>query len=79
MKVITVSSGYEEKEFLELCEALEGGEVIRVYVDSIGHTANNLGQELYKEELEKKYGSKLTIELLDKESHSYSYSYQLGE
>ena len=77
MKVITVSSNYEEQEFIELCEALESGEAVRVYVDSLGHHANNLGQEIYRGELLKKYGGKLLVKMLDKQEHSYSYRYEL--
>lgn len=67
---------YHEKAFNEICEALEKGEAVKVYIDSIGHTRNNNEQEAYKEALTEKYGSRLKIEQTAG-AYSYSYSYEL--
>ena len=76
MKTINGGNYFHEKAFSEICETLERGEAVEVYIDCIGHTRNNNEQEAYKEALEKKYGDKLqTIE--NGGAYSYSYSYQL--
>lgn len=76
MKTINGGNYFHEKAFNEICEALEKGEAVEVYIDSIGHTRNNNEQEIYKETLQKKYGSQLKIDK-NEGAYSYSYSYQL--
>ena len=71
-KTINCANDFYESRFNEVCEALEQGETVGVYIDCIGHTRNNMAQEVYKEHLQKKYGDKLTIE---RSSGAYSYSY----
>ena len=76
MKTINGGNYFHEKAFNEICEALEKGEAVEVYIDVIGHSRNNYEQEAYKEALENKFGDRLqTTE--NSGAYSYSYSYQL--
>lgn len=75
MKTINGGNYFHEKAFNEICEALEQGEAVQVYIDCIGHTRNNNEQEAYKEALQEKYASRLAI---DKNEGGYSYSYTYG-
>ena len=76
MKTINGGNYYHEKAFNELCEALEQGEAVEVYIDCIGHARNNNEQEIYKEALIEKYGDKLKVKC-NQGAVSYSYTYQL--
>lgn len=76
MKTINGGNYFHEKAFNEICEALEGAEAVQVYIDVIGHTRNNNEQEIYKEALEQKYGSRLKVDKSDG-GYSYSYTYTL--
>ena len=78
MKVIDGKNYFNEQSFNEICEALENGESISVYIDCIGHTRNNNEQEAYKEALTEKFGSRLQAEC-SKGANSYSYSYRLNQ
>lgn len=62
--------------FDKVCAALEDGATVQIYIDCIGHTRNNNVQEIYKEYLSEKYGSKLVVEQSDN-GFSYSYYYSL--
>ncbi len=75
-KFINCANDFYESRFNEVCAALEQGEKVKVYIDCIGHTRNNMAQEAYKEHLIKKYGDKLTVEQ-SKGAYSYSYTYTL--
>ena len=75
MKTINGGNYFHEKAFNEICEALEQGEAVSVYIDVIGHGANNREQEIYKEELIKKYQDRLQV---DKSEGAYSYGYTYG-
>lgn len=77
-KLINCGNDYYEKYFNEVCEALEQGETVKVYIDCIGHTRNNMSQEAYKRALTNKYGERLTVKL-DEGAYSYSYIYTLAE
>lgn len=74
--LIDCGNYFHEKAFNEVCEALEQGETVRVYIDCIGHTRNNYEQETYKEKLIDKYGSKLNVKCSNG-ACSYSYEYKL--
>lgn len=76
MKVLNAGNYFHEKGFNEICEKLEKGESIEVYIDVIGHSRNNQEQEVYKEELLLKYGDRLQVERVEG-GFSYSYSYRL--
>lgn len=67
---------FNEENFKEMCEALESGETIHVYIDCIGHTRNNYEQEQYKKHFEEKYGDKLKVKY-NSPDHCYSYDYCL--
>lgn len=75
MKVINGQNYFNKKSFNEICEVLEKGESVTVYIDVIGHGANNREQEAYKEALLKKYQNRLKVE---KNEGGYSYSYTYG-
>ena len=75
MKVINGQNYFNEKSFNEICEALESGEAVGVYIDVIGHGTNNREQEIYKEALIEKYQDRLKVDKID---GSYSYSYMYG-
>ena len=76
MKTINGGNYFHEKAFNEICEALEQGEAVQVYIDSIGHTRNNNEQEAYKEALQEKYANRLVIDK-NEGGYSYSYTYEL--
>ena len=76
MQTINGGNYYHEKAFNEICEALEQGQTISVYIDCIGHGTNNREQEVYKEELLNKFGSRLMVERSEG-GYSYSYTYKL--
>ena len=76
MKTIDCGNYFHQKAFNEVCEVLEKGEGVEVYIDVIGHSRNNYEQEAYKEALENKYGDNLKVEKNDG-AYSYSYSYRL--
>ena len=67
---------FNQESFSQMCEALENGQVIEVYIDCIGHTRNNYEQEMYRKQLQVKYGMSLDEERLDG-NYSYSYCYRL--
>lgn len=67
---------FNEENFNEMCEALESGEHISVYIDCIGFTRNNMEQDAYRKAFEKKYGQKLRV-TWEGPDHCYSYSYKL--
>ena len=58
--------------FNEVCVKLETGKTVHVYIDCIGHTRNNLVQEIYREKLMEKYGDRL---LVDSSEGGFSFSY----
>ncbi len=76
-KLINCGNYFNEKSFKVVCEALENGEVVNVYIDCIGHTLNNYEQENYKKALVDKYGDKLIIDE-NKGAFSFSYNYKLS-
>ena len=76
MKVLNAGNYFHEKGFNEICAALENGEAVEVYIDVIGHSRNNQEQEVYKEELQLKYGDRLQVERVEG-GFSYSYQYSL--
>lgn len=76
MKLINGKNYFNKDSFNEMCQELEKGEEIEVYIDCIGHTRNNMEQESYKESLVEKYGSQLDVAYHDGVC-SYSYSYKL--
>lgn len=79
MKTINGGNYFHKKAFNEICEALEQGEAVEVYIDCIGHTRNNNEQETYKEALLEKYGSIRLKVCKNNGAYSYSYSYLLKQ
>ena len=67
---------FNETALNELCNALDNGETVDLYIDCIGHTRNNNEQEAYRSALYDKYGEKLHVEIA-KGSCSYYYTYKL--
>lgn len=77
-KMINCGNDFYEKYFNEVCEALEQGETVQVYIDCIGHTRNNMAQSEYKSALMKKYGERLTVKT-NAGAYSYSFTYRLAD
>ena len=77
-KLIDCGNDFYIGHFNEVCAELEKGETVRVYINCIGHTRNNMSQEAYKRELVKKYGDKLEV-MCSEGVCSYSYSYSLKQ
>ena len=73
MKLMNCGNDFTEECFIELCNQLEKGEHIEVYIDCIGHGRNNLYQDFYKEKLIKRYGEKLIVDFKDGFSRMYNY------
>lgn len=74
--MVNGSNDYNDSSFNEMCEKLENGETISVYIDCIGHTRNNMVQEEYREKLVEKYGERLTV--INSEGWiSYHYEYKI--
>ena len=76
MKTINGRNYFNEKNFNEMCEALEAGEHFGVYIDCIGFTRNNMEQEAYKRALLDKYGDRLAV-AYEGPDHCYGYNYRL--
>ena len=76
-QLINCGNTFHSPFFNRLCEALEEGKTVQVYIDCIGHTLNNMTQDVYREKLKEKYGEKLVIEKNDG-AYSYSYYYVLA-
>jgi hypothetical protein len=76
MKTINGGNYFNDKAFNKICELLENAETVQILIDCIGHTRNANEQEIYKEELIKKYADKLKTERIEG-GYSYSYSYSL--
>lgn len=61
-KTINGTNQYNTKSFNEMCEALESGETIGIYIDCIGHTRAEMEEFNYARELKNKYGDKLLVD-----------------
>lgn len=77
-KATTINCGnyFHESLFKVVCETLEKGETVKVYIDCIGHSQNNYEQEEYKNALLEKYGENINCEKIDG-AFSFSYQYNL--
>ena len=76
-KTINGQNYFNEKSLAEICEVLEQGQAVKVYIDCIGHTRNNDEQEAYKEALCNKYGDKLQVSA-ENGGYSFAYVYKLN-
>lgn len=77
-KHINCGNDFYERFFEQVCQELDAGQAVKIYVDCIGHTRNNTVQEIYKEKIEEKYGDAVTTHREDG-GYSYSYTYQLTQ
>lgn len=77
-KLINCGNDFYSKHFDEVCEALESGETVEVYIDCIGHTRNNWAQDSYKKALVEKYGDRLSV-TTEHGAYCYSHTYALKE
>ena len=77
-KLINCGNDFYTIYFDKVCEALEQGEAVQVYIDCIGHTRNNWAQDSYKDALVKKYGDRLIV-TTEAGAYCYSHSYVLAE
>ena len=53
---------FNEESFAEMCERLENGETIGIYIDCIGHTRDRIETAAYVRALKEKYGDKLIVD-----------------
>ena len=60
-KLINVSNDYYQEKFNVLCEELEKGTMVHIYVDCIGHTRAEWVEADYVQKLKQKYGDRLKI------------------
>ena len=58
VKWINVRNDFYKDKFDTLCEELENGETIHIYVDCIGHTRAAWVEESYVQKLKNKYGDR---------------------
>ncbi len=75
-KIVNCWNDFYEERFDAICKELELGEHVKAIVDCIGHTRNNMVQNIYKEALEKTYGDRLLINAICSDS-CFSYEYYL--
>lgn len=61
-KTVSGSNQFNEKDFRKMCEVLESGEAIAIYIDCIGHTRHHIESSHYANELKKVYGDKLIVD-----------------
>lgn len=71
--LINCKNYFNEESFQVVCEALEAGKDVQIYIDCIGHTRSYYESERYKEALEKKYGKRL----LQYSDHLSEYNFKL--
>lgn len=76
MKLVNCQNYFNMKSFKEVCQLLEAGETVEVYIDCIGHSRNNYEQEKYHDAIVGKYEDRVKVEIKEG-SHSYSYKYKL--
>ncbi len=74
--LVNCGNDYYTEYFDEVCNHLESGETVQVYINCIGHTRNNYTQEAYKQALVKKYGDRLEVKCSNGVC-SYHYEYKL--
>ena len=75
-KYVSGSNYYNEKDLNNMIEELDKGNAIKVGIECIGHTRNNMTQEQYKEALYEHYGTELKV-VKHTGYCSYEYEYEL--
>lgn len=70
-KLVNVKNDFISERFEALCEELEKGEVVRIYVDCIGHTRKEWVEADYAKALRQKYGDRLQVDESDRWSTHY--------
>lgn len=63
---------FNEKSLKEMCERLENGETISIYIDCIGHTRTQSETAAYVRALKERYGDRLQAD--DKTAFNTLYS-----
>ena len=58
-KLVNGSNYYNEESLQEMCELLEAGTEIEIYIDCIGHSRTEYETQNYVESLKEKYGDRL--------------------
>ena len=75
---VSGSNYFNEERLKEMIQLLDKGEQIKIGIECIGHTRNNMEQENYKEALKKHYGNRLEVKVtLHNGACLYHYSYKL--
>ena len=75
-KLMNCGNDFYSSRFEKVCEELEKGESVHVYIECIGHTRNNCAQDSYKKALTDKYGERLNV-TRENGAYCYSYTYSL--
>lgn len=57
--IVNCKNYFNEKSFQEVCEALESGKDVQIYIDCIGHTRSQMESMNYRDALKEKYGRRL--------------------
>lgn len=70
--LINCKNYFNEKSFQEVCEALESGKDVQIYIDCIGHTRSAYESSNYDKALKEKYGDRL-VNHDDAVFNPYSY------
>ena len=68
-KLVNGKNYFNEESLNKMCEKLEKGETIGIYIDCIGHTRNQMETAAYVRALQDKYVDNLII---DTESNWYT-------
>ena len=61
-KLVNGKNYFNEESLKEMCERLERGETIGIYIDCIGHTRTHNETASYVRALREKYGNRLNID-----------------
>lgn len=76
MAMFNGTNYFNEKSFNQLCERLEAGEELTVYISCIGFTRANIEGHAYRRALEKRYGDRLEMQLVYSGNYD-EFSYKL--
>ena len=59
--LVNVGNYFIQEKYENLKQVLEGGKLVEIYVDCIGHTRAYMVEREYAENLRKEYGERLVI------------------
>ena len=76
-KLVNCRNYFNEESFAELCNLLESGIIVSIYIDCIGHTRSNYESFRYHKALFDKYGTDL-IDLSELGYKDFTYRLKLN-